>query len=61
MHCVRDNDITCTRLHASIMKSTEVQPSADYVRAVPVIDGLGYWHAFTRGLPLVACGESDAG
>ena len=36
------------------MKSTKVQTLGE-----PLVDGLGYLVAFTRGLPLVARGESD--
>ena len=40
----------------AIMKSTK----ANCACTVPLMDGLGRL-AFTRGLPLVACGESDTG
>ena len=37
------------------------KPSANCACAILLIDGLGYLYAFTRGLPLVARGESDTG
>ena len=46
---------------ADEMKSAKLQPSANCACAILLIDGLGYLYAFTRGLPLVAHGESDTG
>ena len=42
-------------------KALKCKPSAHYACAVPLIDGLGYEYAFTRGLPLVGRRESDTG
>ena len=42
-------------------KALKCKPSVNCACAIPLIDGLGYWDAFTRGLPLVAHGESDTG
>ena len=43
------------------MKTLKCKPSANCACAILLIDGLGYFYAFTRGLPLVARGESDTG
>ena len=42
-------------------KTLKCKPSANCACVIPLIDGLGYSYVFTRGLPLVACGESDTG